>query len=310
MGQVDRVRIRLLWLKQAQFAGYLMAEHLGLGRERGVEIVCEAADPTHSPIEVLLSGAADFCVASPAHALESRAPGALRWLLTVQQVSPLVYPVRAASGVEGLGDLAGRSIAVWPGGEDLELRWMLTRAGLAPGAVERLEALDTVTPFVADEVACAQMTIYHELREAEARLKGEALRLFSGDAVGCSLVKDGLMTSRALVEERQEMVQAVVDAALEGWTLAFDEPERAVDVCARARPEVSRCHHAAQLADIRALALGGATRRDGLGVPDPAHLDGAARAIREVEGRAVETTGIRDDRFFRRAPAPFRRAAW
>mgnify|MGYP005828919025 CR=1 FL=1 len=55
---MTRVRIRLLWYKQAQFAGYLLAERLGLGRARGVEIVCEGLDFAAKHVEAVLTGAA------------------------------------------------------------------------------------------------------------------------------------------------------------------------------------------------------------------------------------------------------------
>ena len=38
MADPREIRIRLLWHKQAQFAGYLLAEQLDLGREAGVKI--------------------------------------------------------------------------------------------------------------------------------------------------------------------------------------------------------------------------------------------------------------------------------
>jgi ABC-type nitrate/sulfonate/bicarbonate transport system substrate-binding protein len=307
---MTRVRIRLLWYKQAQFAGYLLAEQLGLGRDKGVEIVCEGLDFSSKHVAAVLTGAAEMCVASPAHILESRAPSELRFLLAVQQASPLVYPVRASSGIETLDDLSGRSVAVWPGHEDLELRWMLEGAGVPDAAVRRIEMPDTVTPFLAGEVACAQMTTYHELHQVEDALGATAIRCFSARDSGRDLLKDGLVAGRRFVEDRADVVQAVVDAVLEGWTIAFSDAETAVAACLTARPDVSAAEHRSQLAAIRDLALQGPTLTDGLGVPHESHMARAAAAIAAVEGRSVDTAGILDRRFFDRAPARFRGRDW
>lgn len=304
------VRIRLLWHKQAQFAGYILAEKLGLARGHGVEIVCEGLDFACKHVASILGGATPMAVASPAHILESADPSALRWLGAIQQRSPLVYPVRTASGIATLAGLAGRKVGVWPGHEDLELRWMLQKAGLSADAVQRIEMSDTVAAFLAGEIDSAQMTDYHELHVVEHELGADAIRVFSGREFGCSILKDGLVASTAYVERHPDVVQAVVDAVLEGWTIAFDEPERAVAACLEARPDMSEAEHRRQLADIRALSLTGATLSHGLGYPDPDHLSLAARALAEVEGKTVDTAGILDPRFWQAAPAAFRGRTW
>ena len=65
------IRIRLLWYPQPQFAGYLVAEHLMLGATDGIRIECQPMQPDLGPVDAVLTGMAEFAVASPAHMLES-----------------------------------------------------------------------------------------------------------------------------------------------------------------------------------------------------------------------------------------------
>lgn len=304
------VNIRLLWHKQAQFAGYLLAETLGLARKEGVEIVCEGLDFNCKHVASILTGATPMAVASPAHILESAAPEALRWILTIQQESPLVYPVKKTDGINSLNDLAGRKVGVWPGHEDLELRWMLQKSGVPAEAVDRIAMPDTVEPFLAGDIASAQMTNYHELHLVEDTLGASAIRVFSGKDVGCSVLKDGLVVSASYADEHPQVVQTVVNAILEGWTIALHEPERAIAACMEARPDIDESEHRRQLADIRALTLSGATLTNGLGYPDPAHLEQAARAISDVEGKNVDTDNVLDLRFWQAAPEHVRQRVW
>src|SRR5699024_2573872 len=211
------VQIRLLWHKQAQFAGYLLAETLGLARQQGVEIDWEGWDFNCKHVASILTGATPMAVASPAHILESSDPEALRWILTIQQESPLVYPVRKADGIQSLKDLAGRKVGVWPGHEDLELRWMLHKSGVPAKAVDRIAMPDTVAPFLAGEIDSAQMTNYHELHVVKETLGADAINIFSGRDISCSILKDGLVVSTAYAKENPDTVQAVVNAVLEGW---------------------------------------------------------------------------------------------
>jgi ABC-type nitrate/sulfonate/bicarbonate transport system substrate-binding protein len=304
------VSIRLLWHKQAQFAGYLLAEALDLGKERGISIVCEGLDFSSKPVDAVLSGKVDMAVASPSHVLESAHPDRLQVILAIQQTSPLVYPARSSSGIRSVSDLAGRKVGVWPGEEDLELRWMLARAGVPDSAVERIPMPDTVGPFLTGEIDCAQMTSYHELHQIEAELGRDHLTILSAEPLGCSLLKDGLVAASARIAAEPKVVQAVVDAVLEGWTIAFDDPARAVDVCFAARPDMTKEEHRAQLAEIRHLSLQGATLTKGLGYPDPSHAARAAEALAATEGGAPAHADICNTNFWSAAPPAYRRKSW
>ncbi len=304
------VRIRLLWLPQAQFAGYLVAEREA--RLQGTEprIVCQSADLSTGPTAALLREECEFAVASPAHILESGAPADLVWLLTIQQESPLVYPVSRTSGIESPGDLSGRCVAVWPGNEDLELQWMIARAGLDADRVRRLPVADTVAAYLAGEADSAQMTSYHELHQLEAALPGgEDFSLLRAADQGIGLLKDGLIARRDYVEKNETLVEEVVCAVLAGWTLAFADKVAAVEACLAARPELDREDQARQLEDIRVLSRSGATQSHGLGYPDPAHAENALAAAREtgLKGTFVTASEMTVQRFWHLAPPAFRR---
>jgi ABC-type nitrate/sulfonate/bicarbonate transport system substrate-binding protein len=306
------IRIRLLWLPQAQFAGYHIAEQRGLAAPAGVAIACEPIVFGESAADAVVAGKVEMAVASPSHLLESSDPAALAFILAIQQESPLVYPVKRASGITRLADLAGRKVGVWPGHEDLELRWMLRRAGVDERAVERVPVNDTVAALCEDQVAAAQMTTYHELHQAEHRLGEGALLPFSAAAHGASLLKDGLLVRKDWLARNAATAQAVVDAVLQGWTIAFTDPDAALAACAVARPDMGRAEQAAQLADIRSLSLRGATLAHGLGYPDPDHVARALQAMREVglPAPALAPAAVADPRFWQAAPARCRAVAW
>ena len=306
------VRIRLLWFPQAQFAGYLLAEQETRLEENGPRIICQGADLSTGPTTALLQGECEFAVASPAHILESGASADLVWLLTIQQESPLVYPVSRTSGIENPGDLSGCRVAVWPGNEDLELQWMIARAGLDANRVRLLPVADTVAAYLGGEADCAQMTTYHELHQLEAALPGrEEFRLLRAADQGIGLLKDGLIARRDYVEKNETLVQDVVCAVLAGWTLAFTDTEAAIEACLAVRPELDREDQARQLEDIRVLSRNGATRSHGLGYPDPAHAESALAAARETGllGSFVTASEMTVQRFWHSVPPAFRRQA-
>ncbi len=309
---MQAVRIRLLWHPQAQFAGYHIAEQLGLGSAAGIAIRCEPIRFDQGGITALKAGDAEMAVASPSHVLESDIASGLRFILAIQQESSLVYPVRASSGITALSDLAGRRVGVWPGHEDLELRWMLKKAGVPEGAVTRVPMANTLDAFLAGQVDCAQMTIYHERHLVEAALGHDALRLFSAAPFGASLVKDGLVVKHEWLAANRDIAQAVVDAVLEGWSLAFTDTERALAICQRVRPDMTAAEHRAQLRDIRVLSCRGATLTHGLGYPDPEHVARALTAMRDLGMTApgVRAGDVADPSLWTAAPSSWRSRTW
>lgn len=310
---MEQLRLRLLWHAQPQFAGALVAQHGGIAAARGLDLECQPLDFAEGPVAAVLAGNAELCVASPAHLLESAEPAALALLLVFQQESPLLYPARRDQGIGRIADLAGRRVAVWPGGEDLELRWMLSRAGVDPESVQRVATGDTVSLLLSGEVSCAQMTVYHEYHEflhAGGR-PDQVLNLRAAD-YGADLVKDGIIARRDWIEADPQRTQAAVDSLLDGWTRALRDRAETLALCRRLRPDMSAAHHEQQYADIRDLILCGATLEQGLGYPAPEHMARATQAIRDVEGRDVEAppeSFIAAD-FWAAAPDRLRATVW
>lgn len=309
---MNTVRIRLLWHPQPQFAGYLIAEHEGLGIDAGVDIRCVPLDFAKGPIAAVLDGDVAFSVASPAHMMESRRADELVFLLAIQQASALVYPARRSLGIERPRDLAGRRVGVWPGREDLELTWMLHRCGIPADGFERVPVADTVGAMVDGAVDCAQMTTYHELHHLEHAIGSlDDFIVFRAADYGASLLKDGLVARRDFVAANPGLTQAVVNAVLAGWTRAFHDLDAAITLAGRLRPDMTRLEHEGQLGDIRALALSGATLAEGLGYPDPRHMEQALKAVAEIGGHAPRSIdGLVDARFWAAAPAAVRSSAW
>lgn len=310
---MDKIRLRLLWHPQPQFAGALVAQHEGIAARHGIALDCQPMSFEEGPVDAVLNGNAEMCIASPSHLLESRDPGALSYILTIQQDSPLIYPALTAHGVQGLADLAGKRIAVWPGGEDLELRWMLARAGLGGDAVDLVPTGDTVGALLAGEVTCAQMTDYHEYPEyLEKGGRAGDVVAFRARDTGQALLKDGLIARRDWLARHPETAQATVNALLEGWGAALSDRAATIALCRRLRPDLDEAHQALQYDRLREIILVGNTLTHGLGYPAPDHLTRPIRAMHETgepePGAPAED--FLDGRFWAAAPQSLRRRAW
>ena len=307
------VRLRLMWHPQPQFAGALMAQHCGIASARGVELDCQPLDFDESPIDAVLTGNADLCIASPSHLFEAEDPEALRLLLAFQQNSPLVYLARREHGISEIKDLSGKRVAVWPGGEDLELRWMLQNEGIDPESIERVHTTDTVELLLDDQVSCAQMTSYNEYHEfIERGGDSDSMCHFFAKNNGTDLIKDGVCARKDWILDNPERAQQVVNSLLEGWTRALHDKQDAIALCRKMRPEMEETNHKIQYDEIRKLILSSATLKQGLGFPNLEHVVRAATAMSEVDYRILEESpeSYVAAQFWHAAPAHLRSTHW
>jgi hypothetical protein len=114
------------------------------------------------------------------------------------------------------------------------------------------------------------------------------------------------------LDQNRANAQAVVDAILHGWTLAFSDEAMAVEVCSAVRPDMPRAEHAAQLRDIKAVSIAAATLTDGLGYPDPRHVHACFEALHTLGCPIPEVDAdmLIDLSFWQRAPQEWRRTRW
>ncbi len=311
---MSTVRLRLLWHPQAQFAGALLAEHGGIAERHGIKFECQPINFDEDPISAVLSGNAELCVASPSHILESDEPESLAMVLTFQQKSPVVYLARRDHGINSIDCLAGKQIAVWPGNEDLELRWLLHKSGVPTDDIELVPSEDTVELLLEGKVSCAQLTTYNEYLKYSGRIgsEKETMLEFSARDHDADLIKDGIIARKSWLESETQSAQAAVDSLLEGWTRALEEPHDVVNVCTRVRPDLDEQFHKNQFERIKDLILCGATLTHGLGYPDANHVRRARTAVETVNAIEMhEGAGDCVDEYFWNCADPsLRRSTW
>src|SRR5207237_8623127 len=116
----DTVRLQLKWVTQAQFAGYYAAQAKGLYAAEGLDVTIRPGGPDIVPEQVVAGGGAQFGIDWLPSLLAARDKGAP--LTNIAQVfarSGMRELAFKTSGSKGAGDLRGRKVAVWVGGNEV-----------------------------------------------------------------------------------------------------------------------------------------------------------------------------------------------
>lgn len=246
------LRLQLLWVPQAQFAGFYLAEDRGWYAEAGLDVRILAHGPEHDPVAALERNRADVALLYLTQALKARDQGIP--VVNIGQLihhSSLALVSRRELGILGPEDLHGRRVARWPGFA-LQPEALFQAYGIEPDIIDQGPDMTLFTRGVVD---VAMATAYNELVELYlSGMDAEDLSLLWLQDHGVGLVEDGIYVLQTILEERHDALHRFVETSLRGWRAAFDDPQAAVDaVMARAQTAGIRTNRAHQLRMIDAL---------------------------------------------------------
>jgi NitT/TauT family transport system substrate-binding protein len=303
--------MRLEWVPQAQFAGFLVAQEKGWYANAGVNMTIKPAGPSVFPQNQLATGADDFGVQQVPQTISANASGAREVdVMQYHQNSESAYVARRSSGIRTVADVRGKRVGLWLGGNELEFLAMLKKAGIPRDQVRIIPQGETVTPFLQGRYDVSQVTPFNELGLITQKVPmGELNVMYASDS-GVALLGDGLTTTEKLIRERPEVVQAVVTESVRGWKWALEHPDEAAKIAVSVNPELDLPHQRFMMRATARLICQGPTldRTKGLGWIRGSDFTTARDVLRgadQLKGR-VDVQAAYTNRFIERVPLRLR----
>lgn len=220
----DRVPLtmQLDWKYNVQFAGLLLADHLGLYKEKGLEV---AIKPWESnmvvPDEVAANPVMIGC-SEQNLILEAQAKGApLKAIATMFQASPYALMAMPNSSISSLDDLLGKKVGIHIDGIKV-MELVKGVNGLQPGDIEVIEIPyeNKIERLIAGELAAVQCYAVDEPIAFEQKV-GQAPILLPMDQYGYKAYAQVFFTTNSLLQQHPEQVKAFLDASFAGWRSAL-----------------------------------------------------------------------------------------
>nr|WP_306469833.1 ABC transporter substrate-binding protein [Oscillatoria laete-virens] len=273
---LDKVRLKLKWKHQFQFAGYYAAIEKGFYREAGLEVELIEPAEDEEPMHEVLDGKAEFGV-STSDLILLRAEGhPVVALAVIYQHSPLVLLARTDEGISTLHDLVGKRLMIEPHSADLYAMFRnegipLDKLRFEPMSfsIEGLlsKKVDAISAYLTDE----PFTLFKE---------NIPYIQFSPRAYGIDFYGDGLFTTEEQIRKHPKRVKAFREASLRGWRYAFDNPEEIADlILAKYSQRKSREHLLFEAIRSRDLAHPDLVE---IGYMNPGRWDHIAETFRSV----------------------------
>lgn len=234
----DRLTLQLSDRRQAQFAGYYVAQARGYYRQAGLDVTIRPGAPGAD--DRVPGGRADVWSAWLPQALEARARGLK--LVNFAQIFPhsgLELVCRKASNIHSPADLNGHAVAVWQDGAQIPfLAWMHKLGLTVPGDVNmlptpRMPDEAAIAPLLNRDAACVTALTYDQYWSLiDAGLASWDLQPFHYGDAGVATLQDGLYATEASLADpvHADALVRFLRATVQGWKYAVSHQAEAVNI--------------------------------------------------------------------------------
>jgi NitT/TauT family transport system substrate-binding protein len=233
----DQITIQLLWVTQAQFAGYYVAKDKGFYKDVDLAVTIKPSGPSTNTEQALAAGDADVIVDWLTLALVAREKGIP--LVNISQTfqrSSHVLTCLKSSGIRSPADFRGHSIGVWHfGREYMFLDWMAKLNIPTDGGPEGVTVVNQrgIDLLINRQAACISTLTYNEYWQViDAGFRPEDLVVFKYSDEGLQTLEDGLYASGDRLKEPPFAAKLArfVAASNRGWAWAIKNQAEAVNI--------------------------------------------------------------------------------
>lgn len=213
------VRVQLKWFHAFQFAGFYAAQQQGYFKEAGLEVALLEGGPTIDPVDSVTRGDADFGIGNSSLLIDFNKGRPVKAIAAIFQHSPYVILARREPGLNTVQDLAGRTLM----GEThaAELHAYLKLADVDISRINIVPHTGTVRSLLPDDPSGIDATTAYTTAEpyfaAELNLP---YQIFNPRDIGIDFYGDTLFTSTEFANSQPDVVIAMRDALIKGWTYA------------------------------------------------------------------------------------------
>ena len=215
-------RIRMLWLPQAEFAGFYRAQADQLYEKAGVKVVLEHPRPEEELFDTLVQKRCELIVAWPIPAIKRAVSGDdIVHVGQMSQDSALLFIARKRSGIIKPQDISGHRIGFWPA-PSLQAPFLAFLDHYGVSSYQTLPVFVNVDLFLYGGVDVTVGTLYDEFYRLFGHgIDADELVCFDLNLAFPALVDDGIYCLRSTFEKNPQAIEKIRNATMEGWRRAF-----------------------------------------------------------------------------------------
>jgi NitT/TauT family transport system substrate-binding protein len=265
-GAKDAIKFQLSWRPQAEHGCYYQAVGAGIYAKHNLDVTVQPGGPQIAAPSILMAGKVEFGMGSNSfnafNYVSQNIPMVV--IATVFQKNPQVIMTHKGVGLDTVESLKGKPIflstssrATW--WNFAKVKWGFTDEQIKPHTYN-------FAGFLNDKMTGQQGFITNE--PYQLKLQGYDTNIFLLADYGYDDYAYTIETSKALIEQKPEMVQRFVNATIEGcYSYLYGDPTPGNKLIMEANPEMSQAVITNGIAIMkdRGLVAGGDAAKLGIG---------------------------------------------
>lgn len=223
----DNVKLRLKWIHQSQFGGFHTAEQKGFYEQNGIDVDIIPGGAESPSIIMVASGSEDFGVVGMGQLMEARAKGVpVVALMNIYRKNPLIW-FSVNPNITKAEDFVGKKVGVTVGSNsDILFRAMLKEADVDINQIEIVPVKYDISILLAGKIDAYEGYLINQ--PLSARKYGFDTYIINPTDYGINFYGDVLFTTEKMIEQNPDLVRRFVNASLEGWKYAYNNPDESV----------------------------------------------------------------------------------
>ncbi|MDD4224287.1 MAG: ABC transporter substrate-binding protein [Candidatus Cloacimonetes bacterium] len=231
-----KLRYRLKWLHQAQFAGAYMAREKGFYRQRGLEVELLSGGGDYPPYQSLMEGSAEIANLNLITALNNYDPARpIVNLAQISQKNSTLLVGKKSSGIRTIEDLRGKKVGIWRDEGGIHTIYFLEMLDLDIQVIPFDWSVNLLLNDAIDMMSVMDYNEYHRI--LMSGLDEDELVVFDLADYDYNLVDDGIYTKRSFYEAHRQQCDDFTEATIQGWLYALEHPEETLNVVLRYQRE-------------------------------------------------------------------------
>lgn len=228
---MSAITLQLDWKPNAQFAGILLAHHLGWYQDAGIDLTILPWQSHTNPVDAL-DAAENIIVSTEDNLLiRARATGKpVKAIGVMMQYSAIGWMALKKSGIRHITDLRGKRLGIHGDGETV-VDIVLARFGMSRKDLEVVEVgFDYDHLLNSGEYDAVQCLVMVEPLELEHQ--GFELQILPAYEYGYEVYSQVIATTERLLAAEPEVLTRFLQVTFNGWRQAFQEPQPAAQIVA------------------------------------------------------------------------------
>ncbi|MES2957675.1 MAG: ABC transporter substrate-binding protein [Pseudomonadota bacterium] len=238
----DAVSLRLNWYLGGLHVPYYYGKEMGFFKQEGIELTINEGRGSGNTVQVVAAGSDTFGMADSSSLITTASKGAdVKSVMSLLNSTGFSVVSLASAGIRKPKDLEGKSLAVSPG----DPLGQLFRALAAHNKLDMSTIKFVQVDPAAKVVSVLEKKVDALLGGADdqfflIKYKGVEPHALRYADHGANIVGMTILTTGNLIKTKPDLVRRFVRASVRSWEEAKKNPQAAVDVAMKVKPDLNR----------------------------------------------------------------------